>query len=137
MRPIQSSLAPSGLAKLYLFVFSSKVTPGVSLTSFSKRLNVRTQSLNKQPNPQIMNTIAICFNTDGTAHCLWTEAVPLHEVGRLEIKRASTIEFNNQTQQWEVRQPKASRVSKGKVLFFARSRAVCLAWEHEHFNGPD
>jgi hypothetical protein len=78
-----------------------------------------------------MNTIAISFKVDGTAHCLWTEAVPLHELGRLEIKRASTIEFNNQIQKWEVKD------TRGKVRFIAKSRAVCLAWEHQHFNSSE
>ena len=67
--------------------------------------------------------ITIAFNSDGTAQCLWTEALPLHELGRLEITRASNIEFNNTTQQWEVSD------QKGRVRFFARSRSVCLEWE--------
>ncbi|MEI6785270.1 MAG: hypothetical protein WCQ21_30595 [Verrucomicrobiota bacterium] len=67
--------------------------------------------------------ITIAFNSDGTAQCLWTEALPLHELRRLEITRASHIEFNNTTKQWEV----CDR--KGKVRFFARSRTVFLEWE--------
>lgn len=72
-----------------------------------------------------MNT-TISFHVDGTARCLWTEALPLHELGRLEITRASTIEFNNSTQQWEVRD------QKGKVRFFAKSRSACLEWEQQN-----
>jgi hypothetical protein len=64
-----------------------------------------------------MNT-QISFNPDGTAHCLWTEALPLHELGRLEITRASNIEFNNAAQQWEVQD------QKGKVRFIARSNKI-------------
>jgi hypothetical protein len=45
-----------------------------------------------------MNT-QISFKPDATAQCLWTEALPLHELGRLEITRASNLEFNNTTQQ--------------------------------------
>jgi hypothetical protein len=67
--------------------------------------------------------IQISFNPDGTALCLWTEVLPLHELGRLQITRASTIEFNNSTQHWEVKDP------KGKVRFIARSRSACLEWE--------
>jgi hypothetical protein len=67
--------------------------------------------------------INISFKPDGTAQCLWTEALPLHELGRLEIHRATNIEFNNGTQQWEVRD------RKGKVSFSARSRFACLEWE--------
>jgi hypothetical protein len=71
-------------------------------------------------------TIQITFTPDGTAHCLWTDAICLHELGRLEITRASQIEFNNHTQQWEVKD------RRGRVRFIARSRAACLEWEHEN-----
>jgi hypothetical protein len=74
--------------------------------------------------------IQISFKTDGTALCLWTEALPLHELGRLEIHRATHIEFNNFTQQWEVKD------RKGKVQFFARSRSLCLEWEQQNLK-PD
>jgi hypothetical protein len=74
--------------------------------------------------------INIQFKLDGKAHCLWTDAISLHELGQLEITRASQIEFNNATQHWEVKD------SKGKVRFIARSRAVCLEWEREKFQKP-
>ncbi len=70
--------------------------------------------------------IQITFTPDGTAHCLWTDAISLHELGRLEIRRASNIESNNSLQQWEVID------RKGKVRFFARSRATCLEWEQQN-----
>ncbi len=70
--------------------------------------------------------INIQFNSNGTASCLWTEALPLHELGRLEVHRATNIEFNNTSQHWEVID------TKGKARFFARSRAACLEWEHEN-----
>jgi hypothetical protein len=70
--------------------------------------------------------INIQFCPDGTALCLWTEAVPLHELGRLKIYRATNIEFNNATQRWEVID------RKGKVRFFAKSRSACLEWEQEN-----
>ena len=75
--------------------------------------------------PHNMN-IQISFNPDGTALCLWTEAVPLHEIGRLEITRACNVEFNYPTQRWEVKD------RKGKVRFFARSRSACLEWEQQN-----
>jgi hypothetical protein len=74
--------------------------------------------------------IQITFKPDGTAHCLWTEALPLHELGHLEIHRASTIEFNNSTQHWEVKD------RKGRVRFISRSRAACLEWEQQNLQ-PD
>jgi hypothetical protein len=50
----------------------------------------------------------------------------LHELGRLEIHRATNIEFNNATQKWEVKD------RKGKVRFIARSRSACLEWEQQN-----
>jgi hypothetical protein len=76
--------------------------------------------------PLTKMNIHISFNLDGTAQCLWTEALPLNELGRLQITRASNIEFNNATQQWEVKD------RKGKVRFIAKSRAVCLEWEQQN-----
>ena len=76
-----------------------------------------------------MNTI-ISFKPDGTAQCLWTEALPLHELGRLKITRASQIEFNHATQHWEVQD------RKGSVRFIAKSRAACLEWEQQNLQ-PD
>jgi len=67
------------------------------------------------------------FKPDGTAAGLYTELIPLDEIGKLEITRASTIEFNNSSQQWEVK-------VDGQVLYRHRSRAICLAWESQHFN---
>ena len=69
-------------------------------------------------NNQTMN-IQISFKPDGTAQCLWTEALPLHELGRLEVTRASNIEFNNTTQHWEVKD------RRGKIRFIAKSRSAC------------
>ena len=77
-----------------------------------------------------MNTSIISFHPDGTAQCLWTEALPLHELGRLEIHRATNIEFNNATQHWEVKD------RKGKVRFISRSRSACLEWEQQYLQ-PD
>ena len=61
----------------------------------------------------------------GTIECLYTEALPLHKWGRLKIQRASRIEFNGDTQRWEVLPPKGAR-----VMFSHRSRAKCIEWEH-------
>jgi hypothetical protein len=70
--------------------------------------------------------IQISFKPDDTAQCLWTEALPLHELGRLEITRAGNIAFNNGTQHWEVKDP------KGRVRFISRSRSACLEWEQRN-----
>ena len=52
------------------------------------------------------------------------------DLGRLEITRASTIEFNHADQKWEVID------RKGKVRFIARSRSACLDWEQQNLQ-PD
>jgi hypothetical protein len=76
-----------------------------------------------------MNTTnhVITFNLNGTARCLWTEAVPLQELGRLDVHRASQVEFNSSKQKWEVRLAS----NPGAVAFSHSSRAVCLHWERE------
>lgn len=72
----------------------------------------------------------ITFAADGTARCLWTEAVPLHQLGRLDIHRASQIEFNRSAQVWEVRLAS----NPGAVAFSHSSRDACLEWEREIIN---
>jgi hypothetical protein len=74
--------------------------------------------------------INISFTPEGTAHCLWTEALPLHELGRLQVTGASNIEFNTTTQQWEVKD------RRGHMHFFSKSRSACLEWEQHHLQ-PD
>jgi hypothetical protein len=88
-----------------------------------------TRNISHQPKKTTM-PINISFNPDGTAQCLWTEALPLHELGRLEVTRASNLEFNNSTQHWEVKD------RRGKTRFIAKSRSACLEWEHQNLQ-PD
>ncbi len=71
------------------------------------------------------------FNPDGMAHGLYTEAIPLHVLGRLSIQRASTIEFDDAVQEWVVRSP------AGKKLYQSPSRQQCLDWERDHFNNEE
>jgi hypothetical protein len=77
-----------------------------------------------------MNTHMISFPSDGTARCLWTEVLPLHELGRLEIHRASTVEFNVAEQKWELRLASNADV----VVFSDSSRETCLNWERRILN---
>jgi hypothetical protein len=72
----------------------------------------------------------ITFAPDGTARCVGTEAVPLQQIGRLELQRASTVEFNCQQQTWEVRLASAPEA----VAFLHPSRDICLHWERETLN---
>jgi hypothetical protein len=90
-------------------------------------------STDHQPTTKTVNTnmnIQISFNPNGLAHCLWTETLPLHELGLLAIHRATNIEFNNSTPHWEVKD------RKGKVRFIAKFRSACLDWEQQNLQ-PD
>ncbi len=72
-------------------------------------------------------THVLTFDPTGDARCLYTEEINLNTIGNLEIHRATEIEFNNNTQQWEVKM--------GQQLLFAHeSRSLCLRWEHQYFN---
>ncbi|MES2658854.1 MAG: hypothetical protein V4689_09560 [Verrucomicrobiota bacterium] len=67
------------------------------------------------------------FSPGGLIDCLYTEAIDLHQLGRLHVVRATDIRFNDQTQEWETR-----HADTGEVLFSNLSRAACLQWEHEN-----
>jgi hypothetical protein len=75
-----------------------------------------------------MNTCVLKFDTNGHGSCLYSELIDLHSIGSLEVTRATQIEFNNESQFWEVKDP------RGTVLYFSRSRTACLAWEHQDLN---
>ena len=77
-----------------------------------------------------MSEHVIAFAPDGTARCLWTEAVPLHELGRLDIQRASTVEFDPSKQEWQVRLASHPDL----VAFSDPSKETCLQWERKTLN---
>ena len=67
------------------------------------------------------------FDQDGRVDCLYTEAIDLRALGRLEVVRATEIAFDPQEQRWEVRS-----ALYGGILFAHRSREVCLQWERDN-----
>lgn len=75
-----------------------------------------------------MITSVLRFDPEGTGHCLYTEAIELSTIGPLEVRRASTIEFNAADQRWEVRK------TTEECIFSHRLRSVCVAWELQYFN---
>jgi len=68
---------------------------------------------------------------DGTIDCLYTEAIDLRALGRLDVVRATEIVFDPEEQRWEVRS-----AIFGGLLFAHRSREACLRWERENL-GPE
>ena len=72
--------------------------------------------------------LVLTFDTDGSARCLHSDAIPLQSLGTLVVRRATTIEFNHTRQKWEVED------RDGEILFRSPSRSICLAWEHQHLN---
>jgi len=75
-----------------------------------------------------MKKSVLTFKTSGMVFGLYTEIIPLDQIGALKINRLTEIEFNNATQEWEARD------RAGTVLFSNRSRERCIRWEHRHFN---
>ena len=73
-----------------------------------------------------MSACVLTFDANGTGSCLYSELIDLAAIGSLEVTRATQIEFNNQTQFWEVKD------NRGVILYFNRSRTACLAWEHQN-----
>jgi hypothetical protein len=67
----------------------------------------------------------IMFDTTGAARCLYSELLDLRQLGRLRIRRATRIEFNADTQLWEVLPAQGATTA----LFSAPTRRECLAWE--------
>lgn len=93
--------------------------------------------------------IKLRITPDGRIRGLWSDEVQLCELGVVRVRRASHVEFDDRQQCWCVRdaspKPRLShwlnrllRRPIGLVLHKAATRAVALAWEHDHFDpgGP-
>jgi len=78
-----------------------------------------------------MNAI-LRIHQSGRVDCLYTEAIDLRVLGRLEIIRATDIRFNAATQQWDV-----CCASTGRFLHSDPSRGACLVWERQNLAPPD
>ena len=70
----------------------------------------------------------LTFSESGIVTGLYTEVIPLNAIGALKISRLTEIEFNDPSQEWEVKD------RTGAILFSHRSRQRCLDWEHREFN---
>ena len=74
--------------------------------------------------------ICLQFGTDGTGHAVYTEALPLAQLGQLSMRRASVVEYNEATQQWEV----FLASNPEQVAYSHPSRSECIRWEVETLN---
>ena len=70
--------------------------------------------------------ITIAFKPDGSAQCVWRDEIPRLRLGKLSVKRASNVEFNEATEEWEVR-----LVGSTEVIHSEPTRAGAIAWEIE------
>ena len=67
----------------------------------------------------------ILFDPAGAARCLYSELIDLRQLGHLQVKRATRIEFSADTQQWDVLPAEGASAA----LFSSATRRECLAWE--------
>ena len=72
---------------------------------------------------------SITFATDGNGRCLYHETIDLRVLGRLECHRASQVEFNAESQQWEVSLP-----DNDQPVFSSPGREACLDWERQNLS---
>jgi hypothetical protein len=67
------------------------------------------------------------FDPGGQIDCLYTEAIDLRALGKLEITRATDIRYDHTSQQWQVHDTESDA-----VLFAHPSRNECLTWENQN-----
>ena len=68
----------------------------------------------------------IFIRPDGVIEGLYSDAVPLNNLGRLNVKRATHVEFDEVCQEWIVMLP------DGKKIYSNPSREEALDWERNY-----
>jgi len=76
-----------------------------------------------------VKTATLLIEPTGEVLCLYTEAIPLRSLGRITTRRASTVEFNDTVQEWQVGEP-----GRDTVHYSHPSREACLEWERRTFS---
>ena len=79
-----------------------------------------------------MAEIKLELTAQGGIRMLHDDAVDLSEFGKVEVCRASHVEFNNATGFWYVQSAKTGKMLKEDFT----SRADALAWEKKYYS-PD
>jgi hypothetical protein len=77
----------------------------------------------------VATPVVLCVRPDATIEGLHQDALNLEDLGDLEVKRASAVEFDPTRRQWVVED-----AATGKELFAHAKRDVCIQWEVEHFS---
>lgn len=71
----------------------------------------------------------ILVTKEGGVQMLHDDVAALETLGKVEISRASHVEFDNEKQKWFVQSAKTM-----KVLGFFDSRELALAWERDFYS---
>ncbi len=66
---------------------------------------------------------------NGDIRCLYTDEVDLSQLGRLQVSRASHVEYDNHLRKWTV-----TSVKTGKRLHSAMTRESALEWECQYYS---
>ena len=73
--------------------------------------------------------IHIVITPEGNIKTLWTDALPLTEMGKCEVERISHVEFSNLFQSWSVFDIWGMNLQSG-----FKTREEALAWERRWAN---
>lgn len=68
--------------------------------------------------------IVIAFDPTGEARAVQDDILASLDLGRMAMERASTVEWNETGQEWEVR-----FTDSQEVVYRHPSREQCIAWE--------
>ena len=71
---------------------------------------------------------ALIVTPDGNCELLHTEVIDLASLGQLDVLRATDIVFDNQTQEWVVKD------TAGAEFYRNKSRERCLVWERGYIS---
>lgn len=73
--------------------------------------------------------LVICVRPQGEVDCLYRDELRLEQLGALQVRRASHVEFDEDKGVWVARE-----ANGGGVIASHPRRSVCLGREVEHFN---
>lgn len=79
-----------------------------------------------------MKTVNLQITSEGGVRMLHDDAVDLGELGKVEMSRASHVEFCNEKQAWFVQSALTLKILKDDF----KTRAEALTWEKNYYS-PD